>query len=266
MKSLTFLLLFLFTSLGAHAQRIAILGALDQEIAILLDSMQEKREVAHGGLTFYTGILKGKEVVIGKSGVGKVNAAYSTAILLAHFSPKQLIFTGVAGGLHPESLPGDLVIGTKLVQTDFGQIDSLGFKVSPFRKLSGGRYEDLYIHSDPRLVQQAEAAAKQVAFVEISNRAPRVFSGVIATADVFVSNQTTAAQLYTDYEALATEMEGAAVAHLCRTLGVPFVVLRSCSDNANQGARVSFNQFVGPAARNSAGLVLQLLQTIQLGN
>jgi adenosylhomocysteine nucleosidase len=155
-----------------------------------------------------------------------------------------------------------VVIGTKLIQTDFGQIDSVGFKISPFRKLSGGRYDDLYIHSDPGLVQQAEAAAKRVTFIPISNRAPRVFSGVIATADVFVSNQATAEQLYTDYEALATEMEGAAVAHLCRTLGVPFIVLRSCSDNANQVARVSFNQFVRPAAINSAGIVLQLLSAM----
>ena len=112
------------------------------------------------------------------------------------------------------------------------------------------------------MVKQAEAAAKKVAFIPISNRPPRIFSGVIATADVFVSNPTTAAKLYTDYQALATEMEGAAVAHLCRTLGVPFIVLRSCSDNANQMARVSFNQFVRPAAVNSAGIVLQLLQTM----
>jgi adenosylhomocysteine nucleosidase len=262
MKSLSLIFLFLLLSLGAAAQRIAVLGALDQEIAILLDSLKEKKEVQHGGLTFYTGKLNGQEVVIGKSGVGKVNAAYSTAILLDHFTPKQLIFTGVAGGLHPESLPGDIVIGTKLIQTDFGQIDSVGFKISPFRKLSGGRYDDLYIYSDPILIQQAEAAAKQVIFIPISNRSPRVFSGVIATADVFVSNQATANQLYTDYQALATEMEGAAVAHLCRTLGVPFIVLRSCSDNANQVARVSFNQFVRAAAINSAGIVLQLLSAM----
>jgi adenosylhomocysteine nucleosidase len=262
MKSLSLFFLFLLLSLGATAQRTAILGALDQEIAILLDSLKEKKEVQHGGLTFYTGNLKGQAVVIGKSGVGKVNAAYSTAILLNHFTPKQLVFTGVAGGLHPESLPGDVVIGTKLIQTDFGQIDSVGFKISPFRKLLGGRYEDLYIHSDPELVQQAEVAAKQVVFLSISKRAPRVFSGVIATADVFVSDQKAAEKLFSDYQALATEMEGAAVAHLCRELGIPFIVLRSCSDNANKSARVSFNQFVRPAAINSAGIVLQLLNNM----
>ena len=121
MKSLCLVFLFLLLSLDATAQRTAILGALDQEIAILLDSLKDKKEEQYGGLTFYTGNLKGQAVVIAKSGVGKVNAAYSTAILLDHFTPKQLIFTGVAGGLHPESLPGDVVIGTKLVQTDFGK-------------------------------------------------------------------------------------------------------------------------------------------------
>jgi adenosylhomocysteine nucleosidase len=85
---------------------------------------------------------------------------------------------------------------------------------------------------------------------------------VIATADVFVSDQKAAEKLFSDYQALATEMEGAAVAHLCRELGIPFIVLRSCSDNANKSARVSFNQFVRPAAINSAGIVLQLLNNM----
>ncbi|MCU0401970.1 MAG: hypothetical protein MUE75_13360, partial [Algoriphagus sp.] len=86
------LALFLIGSLSVNAQRIAIMGALDQEIAILLDSMKGKKEVVRSGLTFYTGKLKGKKVVVIKSGVGKVNAAYSTAILLDRFQPSQLIF------------------------------------------------------------------------------------------------------------------------------------------------------------------------------
>jgi adenosylhomocysteine nucleosidase len=258
------LLPFLFIlSLSANAQRIAIMGALDQEIAILLDSMKGKKEVERSGLTFYKGKLKGQKVVVIKSGVGKVNAAYSTAILLDRFKPSQLIFTGVAGGLHPEALPGDIVIGTALIQFDFGQIDSTGFQVSPFRKLTGGRHEELHISADPFLVEKAKKASEEVEFLPISGRQPKVFSGVIVTGDVFVSHQETAESLYQDHQALATEMEGAAVAHLCRSLGVPFLVIRSCSDNANQNARVNFNQFVGPAAINSAGLVLKLLEELE---
>jgi adenosylhomocysteine nucleosidase len=254
------LLAFLLVcSLSANAQRIAIMGALDQEIAILLDSMKGKKEIERAGLTFYKGKLNGKKVVVMKSGVGKVNAAYSTAILLDRFEPSRLIFTGVAGGLHPEALPGDMVIGTELIQFDFGQIDSVGFKVSPFRKLTGGRHDELKIAADSEMIQLAKAASEKVDLQSISNRKPKIFTGVIVTGDVFVSNKDRAEGLYRDYQALATEMEGAAVAHLCRSLGVPFLVIRSCSDNANHQARVNFNQFVGPAAVNSATLVLQLL-------
>jgi adenosylhomocysteine nucleosidase len=262
-KNLVFAFFFLFLFLSANAQRIAIMGALDQEIAILLDSMQGKKEVHEAGLTFYTGKLKGQKVVVIKSGVGKVNSAYSTALLLNRYKPSKLIFTGVAGGLHPDALPGDLVIGSQLVQFDFGQVDSLGFHVSPFRKLSGGRHEELFVLSDSGLVEAAKKAAGEVDFLSISNRKPMVFTGVIATGDLFVSHRETAERLYSEFEALATEMEGAAVAHICRSLGVPFLVIRSCSDNANQQARVNFNQFVEPAAVNSASLVLKLLKDLE---
>lgn len=260
MKKFILLALFSFSSFVIHAQRIAIMGALDQEIAILLDSMKSSKKVNRGGIDFFTGKLNGKKVVILKAGVGKVNASYSTAILTENFNPSVLIFTGVAGGLHPEALPGDIVIGENLVQFDFGQVDSTGFKVSPFRKLNGGRHEDLLVAADRELVEKSTLAAGKIEFVPISNRTPKVFSGVIATGDIFVSNDEKAAWLYEEFDALATEMEGAAVAHICRTLSIPFIIIRSCSDNANNHARVNFNQFVGPASVNSASLVLGILE------
>lgn len=260
MKKLVILSFLFFLSISTQAQRIAIMGALDQEIAILLDSMSSSKKVNRGGIDFYTGKLKGKKVVILKAGVGKVNASYSTAILTENFNPSMLIFTGVAGGLHPEAMPGDIVIGTKLVQYDFGQEDSIGFSVAPFRKLTGGNHEELYIDADPNLVTKSIDAADQLEFVPISGREPKVFSGVIATGDVFVSSNEKAAWLFGEFDALATEMEGAAIAHICRTLGIPFVIIRSCSDNANNHARVNFNQFVGPASVNSARLVLGILE------
>ena len=259
MKKLLLLLLIVGFSFSASAQRIALMGALDQEIAILLDSMQGQKKVSRGGIDFYKGKLKGKKVVILKAGVGKVNSAYSTAILTQNFKLSSLIFTGVAGGLDPEALPGDLVIGEKLVQYDFGKVDSLGFSVAPFRKLSGGAHDELFIDSDKDLLRISESAAQKMVFVPIANRQPKVFSGVIATGDIFVSSNEKAKWLYTEFEALATEMEGAAVAHICRTLDIPFIVIRSCSDNANNHARMNFTQFVGPASENSARLVLAIL-------
>lgn len=259
MKKLVFLFLCFF-SLNLQAQRIAIMGALDQEIAILLDSMKSAKKVNRGGIDFYTGKLKGKKVVVLKAGVGKVNSSYSTAVLTENFNPSKLIFTGVAGGLHPEAMPGDIVVGERLVQYDFGQEDSTGFKVAPFRKLVGGMHDELYIDADSTLVAISLQVAEEIELVSISGRAPKIFSGMIATGDVFVSSDKKAKFLYEEFEALATEMEGAAIAHICRTLGIPFVIIRSCSDNANNHARVNFNQFVGPASVNSARLVLGILE------
>jgi adenosylhomocysteine nucleosidase len=263
MKRLAVLLLFVFFLGKAEAQRIAIMGALDQEIAILIDSMRSVKKVNKGGIDFYKGKLKGKKIVLLKAGVGKVNAAYSTAILTENFELSMLIFTGVAGGLHPEAMPGDLVIGEKLVQFDFGQVDSAGFTVSPFRKLTGGRHEDLFIASDPALLERSARVADRTVLEPISGREPRVFTGVIATGDIFVSSDEKAAWLYEEFDALATEMEGAAIAHICRTLGIPFVIIRSCSDNANNHARMNFNQFVGPASVNSARIVMGILEDME---
>lgn len=260
MRRLIVVFLFCGLSFSVSAQRIAIMGALDQEIAILLDSMKSSKKVNRGGIDFFTGKLKGKKVVILKAGVGKVNSSYSTAVLTENFKPSALIFTGVAGGLHPEALPGDIVIGEKLVQFDFGQVDSTGFKVAPFRKLIGGPTDELFIDADSALVAKSIQAAGKIELVPISGRTPKIFSGVIATGDIFVSNDEKAAWLYQEFDALATEMEGAAIAHICRTLGIPFVIIRSCSDNANNHARVNFNQFVGPASVNSARLVLGILE------
>jgi adenosylhomocysteine nucleosidase len=263
LKKLFLVVFFTTFSLQVAGQSLAIMGALDQEIAILIDSMSQRKKILIGGIEFYKGKLKGHKVVVFKAGVGKVNAAYSTAILSQNFKLSSLIFTGVAGGLDPEALPGDLVIGEKLVQYDFGKVDSLGFEIWPFRKLSGGSHEELYVISDARLVQISQEAAEQVDFLPVANRKPQVFSGIIATGDLFVSSNEKANWLHKEFGALATEMEGAAVAHICRSLGIPFIIIRSCSDNANNNARMNFNQFVGPASENSARLVLAILEKMK---
>lgn len=259
MKNTLLLLLFIILTGSSYAQKIAIMGALDQEISILLDEMDKPKKSNKGGIDFYIGKLNGKKVVVLKAGVGKVNAAYSTAVLTQNFKLSALIFTGVAGGLHPESLPGDIVIGEKLFQHDFGKHDTLGFSVTPYRKLTGGHLENLHIASNNKLYQMSLDASERVDFVNVAGRAPQVYSGIIATGDMFVSSNEKAKWLYEEFDALATEMEGAAVAHLCETLGIPFLVIRSCSDNANNNARVNFNQFVKPAAINSAMLVMAIL-------
>jgi adenosylhomocysteine nucleosidase len=257
----SFLLVFWVAPIaGSFSQRIALMGALDQEIELLLGEMKGAKKVPIGGIDFYKGKIRGKKVVVLKAGVGKINASYSTAVLAQNFDIDALIFTGVAGGLHPESLPGDIVIGDRLFQHDFGKYDGNGFSVTTYRELTGGRQTELFIPSDSILIVKSQTAAKQVEFNSLSGKDPSVFTGLIATGDMFVSSHEKAQWLYGEYGALAAEMEGAAVAHICRTLGIPFVVIRSCSDNANHDARVNFEQFVGPASVNSSRLVLSILE------
>lgn len=258
-----FVLLFLFLSVTSFGQRYAIMGALDQEINLLVETLQKKEKLQKGGIDFFTGELVGVPVVICKVGVGKVNAAYSTAVLTQNFDLKGLIFTGVAGGLHPEALPGDMVIGEAVLQYDLGRIDSSGhFTVWPFRKITGGNFTELAIPADKYLLELARKAADRVTFKTVAGRKPMVFTGIIGTSDLFVSNTEKAKWIFDEFGALATEMEGAAVGHVCRSIGLPFIVLRSCSDNANNQAQLSFSQFVGPASVNSSQLVLGMLREI----
>lgn len=263
LKKLLPAILLLLLWFQGYSQRLAIMGAMDQEISILVEAMHKPKLSTIGGIDFYTGKLKGKKVVVLKAGIGKVNAAYSTAVLTQNFTLEGLIFTGVAGGLHPEALPGDIVIGTYLVQVDFGLLNSEGFTPWNFRNLSGEPHPELLLSADSSLIQLSLQASKIAEFESISTRDPRIFHGVISTSDLFVSDPVKAKWLYSEFNSLATEMEGAAVAHICRFLEIPFVVIRSCSDNANTDAHVDFNAFVGPAAANSANLVLRMVELMQ---
>lgn len=260
---ITIALIIGYSPLSVAAQRIAIMGAMDQEISLLLEAMTHQKRIQKGGVEFYKGKIGKQKIILLKAGVGKVNAAYSTAVLTQNFNISALIFTGVAGGLHPEIRAGDIVIGENLLQYDFGSLNEENFELWPFYKIEGGRHEGLYIEADSSLLELSLQAAKKVEFSPVVKSLPRIFSGTIATGDLFISNKEKANYLYSEYNSLATEMEGAAVAHICRSLDIPFIVLRSCSDNARGEALVSFTSFVGPASENAALLVLGILELME---
>lgn len=255
------LFLLVLISLNLRSQRLAIMGAMDEEIAILTDALKNKKELTKGGVTFYKGKLKGKKVIILKAGIGKVNAAYSTAILLDNFKVEGLIFTGVAGGLDPEIKPGDIVIGENLVQYDFGELKNDTFETWPTRNvIKNNARNPLFLPVDKNLLALSTQASASVTLAPIEGHIPKFYVGTIVTGDTFVSDASKAKNLYTDFNALATEMEGAAVAQVSTMLGVPFIVIRSCSDNANSNAHTDYFKFVKIASVNSAQLVLAILE------
>jgi adenosylhomocysteine nucleosidase len=256
--SLAFLL-----QLQSFGQQIAILGAMPEEIEELELLLKHKKEKTIGGVKFSLGKIGISKVVICKSGVGKVNAAYTTTLLLENFKISKIIFTGVAGGTHPESAPGDIVLATQLFHHDY--VWHLGTpEVRATRNITSGNDNPLFFKSDSLLLKIAKENIKNTKFEIIEGHLPRVFVGTIATGDAFINNADKAKYLFTTFDAYATEMEGAAIAQIAYIRKTPFLIIRSISDNANHNAEVSFDKFVKPAARNAIKVVQEILNSPQL--
>jgi len=245
------------TMLATAAERpLAIIGAMPEEISLLNSKLTDKQTISHLGIKFYRGLLAGRPVVLVKSGEGKVNAAMTTTLLLDRFQPAAVIFTGIAGGLAPTLHPGDLVIGKALFQHDCGDFTNAGLQTGPTKNPFTDRANELMFPSSPLLVSLAEQAVEKVKLESVHpGTATRAMVGVIATGDSFVASAAKGAELYRKFQALAVEMEGAAVAQVCAQQGCPFVVIRSISDHADAGADVDVQRFCRVAADNSATLV-----------
>jgi adenosylhomocysteine nucleosidase len=260
-----FFLILLISSCSAFAQVkqpvTAILGAFPPEIELVKQQMQSKKVRIIQNIDFIEGTLNGRRVVLVNTGIGKVNAAITTTLVLDHFKPAQVIFTGIAGGVNPGLSPGDLVIGNKLAYHDYGAITPDSMSRQPTKTHDNQRLNPMYFAADETLVKLAEQVSKGVAFQKIgtaANHSPKVITGVIVTGDVFVSSTAATQQLRSKMNADATEMEGAAVAQTCYQQQIPFLVIRSLSDSASNTAHNDVAAFYKVAAYNSATLVMAI--------
>ncbi|MBC8154651.1 MAG: 5'-methylthioadenosine/adenosylhomocysteine nucleosidase [Bacteroidetes bacterium] len=261
------LLLLLLISHGSIAQRYeprpitALLGAFDEEVRLVQQSLQDPKTQVLNGITFMTGRLNGHEVVIAETGIGKTNAAMTTAFTLAYFQPERVLFTGIAGGINPDLQPGDIVIAR---QTGYHDYHTVTFDQRPTTQTRDAITKNLnpaYFPADSLLLVKALAAAKETPFESIptTRRPPSISSGLVVTGDEFVNSEARVNQLRAEHRADATEMEGAAVAQVCYQQRVPCLVIRSLSDKANGNARQDMLTFYKIAARNSANLVIKLV-------
>jgi adenosylhomocysteine nucleosidase len=270
-------LLLLFTALAVQAGQVptkpptarrvtAVLGALPAEVDLLASRLQHKHHRTVLGLKLTVGKLGGRTVVLAHSGCGKVNAAVATTLLLDRFAPRELIFTGVAGGLNPGLAPGDIVIGQQTTQHDYGEWNPQGFQPGPTLHPDGSRPNPRFFAAPPRLVELAEAAARQARFEPVSTtqgrHVPRVVRGVLVTGDTFIASADKSAELRQLFGADAVEMEGAVVAQICWQQKVPCLVIRSLSDRADAQALADFARFLGQAATNSATLTAGLIELL----
>ena len=229
-------------------QTIALIGAMPPEISLLQENLQNLRSEHMADFDIYCGEYAGKNVVLALSGIGKVNAALSTALVLQH-RPDFVINTGSAGGLGSGLKVGDVVIGTQTAHHDV-DVTAFGYAIGHVPRMPA-RFE-----SDPALCAAAEKAA--AAFEHAA-----VHRGLIVSGDQFVHSNESVAEVRRHFiDVQAVEMEAAAIAQSCHRFGVPFVVIRAISDLADEEADTSFETFLKTASVHSAKMVLQLIEAL----
>lgn len=228
---------------------IAIIGAMEEEVSLLREQIENKQTEVIAGCEFIAGTLGNKEIILLRSGIGKVNAAMSTTILMERYQPDVVINTGSAGGYNPELKVGDLVISTEVRHHDV-DVTIFGYEYGQVPQLPPA------FKADQGLIDAAAKAALQLEDIQ-------AVTGLIATGDSFMNDPVRVEfvrEKFTDLQAV--EMEGAAIAQVAHQYSVPFVVIRSLSDIAGQESNISFDQYLETAAVNSANLVLGIVKSI----
>ncbi|MCW8884877.1 MAG: 5'-methylthioadenosine/S-adenosylhomocysteine nucleosidase [Motiliproteus sp.] len=228
---------------------VGIIGAMEEEVTYLRDQLQNRQDLKLAGYEFHQGELAGQRVVLLKSGIGKVNAAIGTTILLERFQPHCIINTGSAGGFGADLEIGDVVISSEVCQHDFdltvfgyehGQVPQMPVAFTP----------------DEKLVAIAEHSIHKVQDV-------KTVKGLIATGDAFVHEPEKVAAMRAKFpEMLAVEMEAGAIAQTCYRFEVPFIIFRALSDIAGKESSVSFKEFLEQAGIHSAHMVIEMVREL----
>jgi adenosylhomocysteine nucleosidase len=245
---------------------VAILGAFNKEIMMLERQLTNKQQQRIEGMKFVTGRLYGRSVVVAWTGIGKVNAAMTTTLLIEHFRPSEVIFSGIAGGVNPQLHPGDIVIAAETAHHDMGILQEEGFyNRGVINPLNGDR-NPVYLSADKRLLKLAEKAVDQIELEKIKTtageRIPQIIKGISVTGDVFVASPAKCKELRKMLNADAVEMEGAAVAQICYQRRIQHLVVRSISDKADESAREDSMMFQEMAAKNSAALIAKIAELL----
>lgn len=248
--------------------KIGILGAMQEEIAFLLEKLENSEKHTVGKREFHTGMLRGHEVVLVFSRWGKVAAASTVTSLIDLFQVDIVLFTGIAGAVDRSLVPGDFVIADRLIQHDM-DVSSIGgmerfeipilgkkyFEVAPELVAVGLQAARDFVDSGLNAVTDSEVLR------EFNIRKPAVCSGTIASGDQFIASPLVTEALSRSVENLkCVEMEGAAIAQVAWEHAIPFMVFRTISDKADHTAHLDFPRFVSQVASHfTAGVILQLL-------
>lgn len=228
-------------------KRIGIIGAMDLEVEHLKGEMQISRIVDKAGMEFYTGTLKGVDVVIVRSGIGKVNAGLCAQILADVFQVTHIINTGVAGSLNAKLDIGDILISRDSLYHDV-DVRIFGYQLGEVPQMGCREFK-----ADKAMIEAAVSSCKEV------NPDIHVEVGRILSGDQFISDKAKKETLIADFQGDCTEMEGAAIAHSAYLNKIPFVIIRAISDKADDSAEMDYPTFEREAAKHSAKLVEHMI-------
>ncbi len=227
---------------------IAIIGAMEEEVTLLREAMEVEEVKAIAHVEFTKGKLNQRDVVLLKSGIGKVNVAIATTLLFEHYDIDCVINTGSAGGLHEKANIGDVVISSGTLYHD---VDVTGFNYA-YGQVPGmpAVYE-----SNESMIQKVESILDKVG--------KTYWLGMIGTGDSFINRPDQMEMIKKNCPSvIAIEMEAAAVAQVCHHYEKPFIIVRALSDIAGKESHVSFNEFLTVAAKESSDMVMQLVSMI----
>lgn len=229
--------------------KIGIIGAMEEEVELLRASLDNAQAETIANCEFTTGTYQGQEIVLLKSGIGKVNAAMSTTILLQHYKPELVINTGSAGGFDKDLEVGSIVISNEVRHHDV-DVTAFGYEMGQVPQMPAA------FQSNPELVELAEKAVSELEELPYA-------VGLIATGDSFMNDPERVESVRGHFPAMkAAEMEAAAVAQVCYQFDTAFVVIRALSDIAGKESSVSFDEFLPKAAEHSTKIVLRVVERL----
>ncbi|EKY3118861.1 5'-methylthioadenosine/S-adenosylhomocysteine nucleosidase [Cronobacter turicensis] len=231
--------------------KAGIIGAMEEEVTLLRDKIDNRQTLTIAGCEIYTGTLNGVDVALLKSGIGKVSAAMGATLLLEHCKPDVIINTGSAGGLAASLKVGDIVVSDEVRYHD-ADVTAFGYEYGQMAGCPAA------FKADEKLI-----AAAQETIEQLNLHAVR---GLVVSGDAFINGSVNLAKIRHNFpQAIAVEMEATAIGHVCHNFGVPFVVVRAISDVADQQSHLSFEEFLAVAAKQSSLMVETLLTSLNRG-
>lgn len=229
---------------------IGIIGAMDEEVKQLKNKMKQVTITKKAGMDFYSGNFCDKEVVIVRSGIGKVNAGICTQILADDFHVSAIINTGIAGSLNNDINIGDIVLSTDALQHDIDAV-AFGYDLGVIPRMKTSIFQ-----ADEALLKKAKEVCEKI------NRDISVFTGRIVTGDQFIASKEQKDKLVSLFQGYCTEMEGAAIAQAAYLNEIPFLIVRAISDKADNSATMDYPTFEAKAIEHTVNLMTVLISEL----